>query len=75
MSLLTQINKEDFDKVIAYSQNIPAPQTSELLENWSRAKQDIVSRFLNGKINIVLMENKIMKTHSLVTIPAKKFAP
>lgn len=50
MSLLTQINKEDFDKVIAYSQDIPAPQTSELLENWAKAKRNIVTRFLEGKI-------------------------
>lgn len=56
MSLLTQINKEDFDKVISYSQNIPTPQTTELLTNWSQAKRDIVERFLNGKIQYTYPE-------------------
>ena len=56
MSLLNQISKEDFDKVIAYSQDIPAPQTRELLENWAKAKQDIVSRFLNDKIQYTYPE-------------------
>ena len=56
MSLLTQISKEDFDKVISYSQNIPAPQTRELLTNWSQAKRDIVERFLDGKIQYTYPE-------------------
>lgn len=56
MSLLTQMSKEDFDKVISYSQNIPAPQTTELLTNWSQAKRDIVERFLNGKIQYTYPE-------------------
>lgn len=56
MSLLTQMSKEDFDKVISYSQNIPAPQTTELLTNWSQAKMDIVERFLNGKIQYTYPE-------------------
>ena len=56
MSLITQINKEDFDKVISYSQNIPAPQTTELLTNWSQAKRDIVKRFLDGKIQYTYPE-------------------
>lgn len=56
MSLLNQISKEDFDKVISYSQNIPAPQTTELLTNWSQAKRDIVERFLNGKIQYTYPE-------------------
>ena len=56
MSLLTQMSKEDFDKVISYSQNIPAPQTTELLTNWLQAKMDIVERFLNGKIQYTYPE-------------------
>lgn len=56
MSLLTQINKEDFDKVISYSQNISVPQTTELLANWSQAKRDIVERFLDGKIQYTYPE-------------------
>ena len=50
MSLLKQINKEDFDKVISHSQNIPVPKTKGLLTNWSQVKKDIVERFLDGKI-------------------------
>jgi hypothetical protein len=50
------MSKEDFDKVISYSQNIPAPQTTELLTNWSQAKRDIVARFLNGKIQYTYPE-------------------
>lgn len=50
MSLLKQISKEDFDKVISYSQNIPTPQTTELLKIWSQVKREIVERFLDGKI-------------------------
>lgn len=56
MSLLTQISKEDFDKVISYSQNIPAPQTRELLANWSQAKEYIAERFLDDKIQYTYPE-------------------
>lgn len=49
MSLLEQINKKDFDRVVSYSQDIPAPQTTELLNKWSVAKRDIAIKFLKGK--------------------------
>ena len=56
MSLIEQINKEDFDKVISYSQDIPSPCTTELLVNWSDAKKDISSKFLNGKTQYTFPE-------------------
>lgn len=49
MSLITQISKEDFNKVIAYSQNIENPKTDMILDKWAIAKQEISQRFLNGK--------------------------
>ena len=37
--------KEDFDKVITYSQNIPNPQTEQLFELWLERKKDIIEAF------------------------------
>lgn len=37
--------KEDFDKVISWSQNIPNPQTDRLFDNWLEAKRDIIEVF------------------------------
>ena len=49
MSLITQISREDFNKVIAYSQNIEDPKTDVILDKWAIEKQEISRRFLNGK--------------------------
>lgn len=37
--------KEDFDKVIIHSQNIPNPQTQKLFDEWLEAKRDIIECF------------------------------
>ena len=37
--------KEDFDKVITYSQGIPEPKTDKLFDEWTEAKKDIVEMF------------------------------
>ena len=41
--------KEQFDKVIAYSQGIAEPQTDELFAQWMEAKRDIIEAF-GGKL-------------------------
>lgn len=50
MSLIEKINKERINKVISYSQNIPNPQTDELLENWAKKKEKLSKTFLKGEI-------------------------
>ena len=37
--------KEDFDKVIKYSQGIPEPKTQELLETWRTAKKFFIDKW------------------------------
>ena len=37
--------KEDFDKVITYSQGIPEPKTDKLFKEWYQAKKDIIELF------------------------------
>ena len=37
--------KEDFDKVIQYSQNIPDPKTDRLFEVWEECKKDFIELF------------------------------
>lgn len=37
--------KEDFDKVISWSQNIPEPKTDKLFDIWLEAKRDIIEAF------------------------------
>ncbi len=37
--------KEDFDKVISFSQNIPEPKTDKLFDIWLEAKRDIIEVF------------------------------
>ena len=37
--------KEDFDKVISWSQNIPEPKTEWLFDGWMDAKRDIIEVF------------------------------
>ena len=49
LNLLEQINKEDIDKVISYSQNIKNPVTDKLLTKWANAKEQLSKNFLNGK--------------------------
>lgn len=44
-----QTIKPDFDKVIAYSQNISNPQTDSLLEAWYEAKEHIIDKW-DGKL-------------------------
>lgn len=41
--------KQQFDEVIAYSQNISNPQTDELFKDWLEAKRDFIELF-NGKL-------------------------
>ena len=51
MTSIIQTIKPDFDKVIAYSQNIPTPQTDFILESWYAAKKPIIDRW-GGKLII-----------------------
>ena len=37
--------KDNFNKVIQYSQNISEPQTDELLKKWYQAKKDFIFAF------------------------------
>ena len=41
--------KDDFDKVIRYSQNIPEPKTDELFEKWLKCKERFID-FFGGKL-------------------------
>ena len=41
---LAQI-KQDFNKVISWSQNIPDPKTDKLFDSWLEAKRDIIEIF------------------------------
>ena len=49
MTSIIQAIKSDFDKVIAYSQNITNPKTTKILEQWYKAKQDIIKAW-GGKL-------------------------
>ena len=42
--------KDNFNKVIQYSQNISEPQTDELLKKWRQAKKDFIFAFGNKLI-------------------------
>lgn len=42
--------KDNFNKVIQYSQNISEPQTDELLKKWHQAKKDFIFAFGNKLI-------------------------
>ena len=57
--------KEDFDKVIRFSQNIPDPKTERLFEVWQEAKRDFIEAFggeyifeLPGKVSFDLGEKE-----------------
>lgn len=52
--------QEQFNKVIAYSQGIPDPQTDKLFEDWVEAKRDFIEAF-GGKL-IVEVPTKVSFT-------------
>ena len=59
--------QEQFNKVIAYSQNIPNPKTDKLFETWLNKKRDIIEIF-GGKL-IYEVEGKV---HFELTDEAKR---
>lgn len=56
LALFKQVDKEAFDRVISYSQDIPNPQTDELLKTWARQKFAISQRFLDRKVSYTYPE-------------------
>ena len=56
MTSIIQTVKPDFDKVLAYSQNIGNPHTTKLLNAWYEAKKDIIDAW-GGKLIVETEQN------------------